>query len=110
MRPKLFRRVSVTMGPPLRWDAVGGPDLVKRPASVAGPEPGAGAESVPGETVPETGDLRRFTDQLMDAIASMSGQERVDQYASRDHGRLATSGSRARSRRPKGPAPRPATI
>jgi 1-acyl-sn-glycerol-3-phosphate acyltransferase len=73
---KLFRRVEVRIGPPLRWGASGdGSD-----------------------------DLRQFTDQLMAAIAALSGQERVDQYASRDRGRLSAPGSEAEPYPPGGPA------
>jgi 1-acyl-sn-glycerol-3-phosphate acyltransferase len=67
MWPKLFRRVEVKMGLPLRCNA-----------------PGDAAE-----------DLRHFTDQLMAAIAALSGQEQVDRYASRDGGRLSAPGSEA---------------
>jgi 1-acyl-sn-glycerol-3-phosphate acyltransferase len=76
MWPKPFRRVEVRMGPPLRW-----------PGSGDGPD-----------------DLRQFTDQVMGAIAVLSGQERVDHYASRDRGRLSAPGSEAAPSRPDGPA------
>ncbi len=80
MWPKLFRRVDIRMGPPLRWDGRGnGPD-----------------------------DLRQFTDQLMTAIAALSGQERVDRYATRDRGRLSAPGSEAEPYPPGGPAARAA--
>jgi 1-acyl-sn-glycerol-3-phosphate acyltransferase len=76
MWPKLFRPVEVKMGPPLRWDApADSPD-----------------------------DLRQFTDQLMTAIAALSGQEQVDQYAARDRGRLSAPGSEAEPYPPGGPA------
>jgi 1-acyl-sn-glycerol-3-phosphate acyltransferase len=65
--PKLFRRVEVKMGRPLSWG--GGP---------GGPE-----------------ELRIFTDELMAAIAGLSGQEVVPSYASRDKGRLSAPGSEA---------------
>lgn len=81
MRPQLFRRVEVRMGPALRWDRTGD----------------------------ESSDLRRFTDQVMGAIAALSGQERVDQYASRDRGRLSAPGSEAEPYRPEGPAARAAS-
>jgi 1-acyl-sn-glycerol-3-phosphate acyltransferase len=65
--PKFFRRVEVKIGPPLRGE--GGSD--------------------------GSSDLRRFTNEVMAAIASLSGQECVDQYAKRDKGRLAAPGSEA---------------
>ena len=40
-------------------------------------------------------ELRQFTETVMEAIALLSGQERVDQYASRDKGRLSAPGSEA---------------
>jgi 1-acyl-sn-glycerol-3-phosphate acyltransferase len=80
MWPKLFRRVEVRMGPPLGWD-------------------GAGDGS---------GDLRLFTDRLMAAIAALSGQERVDDYARRDRGRLSAPGSEAEPSSPGGSAARTA--
>jgi 1-acyl-sn-glycerol-3-phosphate acyltransferase len=67
MWPKLFRRVEVKMGRPLCWDDDAG-----------GPE-----------------ELRVFTDELMTAIAGLSGQEVVPRYASRDKGRLSAPGSEA---------------
>jgi 1-acyl-sn-glycerol-3-phosphate acyltransferase len=76
MWPKLFRRVEIKMGPPLRSDASG--------------------ES--------SNDLRQFTDQLMTAIAALSGQEQVDRYATRDGGRLSAPGSEAEPYPPSGPA------
>ena len=75
MWPKLFRRVRVKLGPPLRWE--GGGD---------------GAS-----------ELRQFTDQLMTAIAALSGQQMVDRYASRDRGRLSAPGSEAEPMPPEGP-------
>jgi 1-acyl-sn-glycerol-3-phosphate acyltransferase len=65
--PKFFRRVEVKLGAPLRGE--GGSD--------------------------GSSDLRRFTNEVMAAIASLSGQEFVDQYAKRDKGRLAAPGSEA---------------
>jgi 1-acyl-sn-glycerol-3-phosphate acyltransferase len=67
MRPKLFRRVEVKMGKPLCWGGGAG-----------------GAE-----------ELRALTDELMAAIAALSGQEIVPRYASRDKGRLSAPGSEA---------------
>ena len=56
MWPKPFRRVEVKMGPPVRWNGTGH----------------------------DSSELRHFTDQVMDAIAVLSGQQRADQYARRD--------------------------
>jgi 1-acyl-sn-glycerol-3-phosphate acyltransferase len=78
--PKPFRQVEVRMGPPLRWR-------------------GAGDGS---------NDLRQFTDQLMGAIAVLSGQEQVDSYASRDGGRLSARGSEAEPYPTGGQSARPA--
>jgi len=44
---------------------------------------------------PADGDLRAFTNQLMEAIQQLSGQELVETYAQRDRGRLAAPGSEA---------------
>jgi 1-acyl-sn-glycerol-3-phosphate acyltransferase len=75
MRPKLFRRVEVKMGPPLTWHGM-----------VDGP-----------------GALRQFTDEIMAAIAALSGQEMVGEYAKRDKGRLAAPGSEADPNPPDAP-------
>jgi 1-acyl-sn-glycerol-3-phosphate acyltransferase len=80
MWPKLFRRVLVKLGPPLRWEGAGD----------------------------GTTELRQFTDRLMTAIAALSGQEMVDRYASRDQGRLAAPGSEAEPIPPEGPQMRAA--
>jgi 1-acyl-sn-glycerol-3-phosphate acyltransferase len=65
--PRLFRRVDVKIGKPMRWDGDG-----------------------------ENGrDVRAFTDEVMAAIASLSGQEVVPRYASRDKGLLSAPGSEA---------------
>jgi 1-acyl-sn-glycerol-3-phosphate acyltransferase len=69
MRPKLFARVAVKMGEPLCW-------------------PGTAGDVGPGG-------LRTFTDEVMSAIAGVSGQERVPHYARRDRGRLSAPGSEA---------------
>ena len=68
MWPKLFRPVGVKLG---AADALGG--RRRRIAS----------------------ELRQFTDQMMAAIAALSGQEMVHRYASRDQGRLSAPGSEA---------------
>jgi 1-acyl-sn-glycerol-3-phosphate acyltransferase len=65
--PKLFRQVQVKIGEPLRWDGDAG----------------------------DAGALRRFTDEIMTAIAGLSGQEMVPEYAKRDRGRAAAPGSEA---------------
>ncbi|MGI8491633.1 MAG: lysophospholipid acyltransferase family protein [Acidimicrobiales bacterium] len=57
--PRPFRRVKMTFGPPLRW-AGRGPDA------------------------PEGGLPRQLTDELMAAIAELSGQEHVSDYAKRN--------------------------
>jgi 1-acyl-sn-glycerol-3-phosphate acyltransferase len=68
---KLFRPVAIKMGEPLRW-------------------PGKSAE---GES--DAVALRRFTEEIMDAIQELSGQERVPHYAKRDRGLRAAPGSEA---------------
>jgi 1-acyl-sn-glycerol-3-phosphate acyltransferase len=69
LRPKVFCRITVKMGDPLCW---------------------------PGATGDEgRGGLRTFTDEVMAAIAGLSGQEQVSQYARRDRGRLSAPGSEA---------------
>jgi len=67
MWPKFFRRIKVRMGPPLRWQAAS----------------------------EDSGALRQFTDEIMAAIAVLSGQELVPNYAKRDKGRLSAPGSEA---------------
>ncbi|MCU4184096.1 1-acyl-sn-glycerol-3-phosphate acyltransferase [Acidiferrimicrobium sp. IK] len=57
--PRPFRTLTVAIGAPLRWDA----------------EPGA-------EDDRDT--LRRVTDEIVEAIAALSGQERVAHYAKRN--------------------------
>ena len=73
MTPKFFRRVEVRMGPPLHFEA---------PAADSGSKPGLGEH-------------RRVTDQIMREIATLSGQEYVDEYAKRDRARLSAPGSDA---------------
>jgi 1-acyl-sn-glycerol-3-phosphate acyltransferase len=72
MWPKLFRRVAVKMGQPLHWEG----------ESTEGGAPGAS-------------DQREFTNEIMRAIQQLSGQDRVDVYATRDKGRLSAPGSEA---------------
>jgi 1-acyl-sn-glycerol-3-phosphate acyltransferase len=67
MRPRFFQRIEVKMGPPLRWE--GGGD--------------------------GSSQLRQFTDRVMAAIGSLSGQEMVAEYAKRDKARLSAPGSEA---------------
>ena len=67
MWPKLFRQVKVKLGEPIRW------------------KEGAGGMR----------QLRDFTDEVMTAIAALSGQQMVAEYANRDRGRLSAPGSEA---------------
>lgn len=71
--PRVFRRVHLKMGPPLRFE----------PPQVA-----------EGQRLP-AGESRQITDKIMQAIAELSGQEYVHAYAKRDLGRLAAPGSDA---------------
>jgi 1-acyl-sn-glycerol-3-phosphate acyltransferase len=77
---KLFRRVGLRMGEPLRWDG----------SQVSGN----------GSDNPS---LRAFTEQIMAAISELSGQERVPHYAKRDRGRLSAPGSEAEPIPPDAP-------
>lgn len=70
--PKVFRRVRLKMGQPLTLETPG-----------------------PDDAPVTAEDLRRATDRIMAAIAELSGQERVDSYATRDRGRMAAPGSEA---------------
>jgi 1-acyl-sn-glycerol-3-phosphate acyltransferase len=67
MWPRPFRHVDITIGEPIWWSG------------------GTGG----------TRQLRHFTDQVMAAIASLSGQELAGEYATRDRGRLSAPGSEA---------------
>ena len=58
LRPRVWRPVRVRFGPPLTWPAAGG----------RSDDPDA---------------LRGATDEIMAAIAALSGQERVDDYVAR---------------------------
>jgi 1-acyl-sn-glycerol-3-phosphate acyltransferase len=77
MFPRLMRKVRIVLGEPLRFPA---------------PPQSATSQGLP---VAEPGDLRRYTDQIMAAIAALSGQEYVHAYAGRDQGLLAAPGSEA---------------
>jgi hypothetical protein len=81
MIPKPFKRVRLKMGPPMRFDPALHLD--------GGGFTGAGDGGLTG------GDYRRITDEMMAAIAALSGQEYVPAYASRDRGRLSAPGSDA---------------
>ncbi len=72
MFPRPGKKVTVMFGPPIRFAA--------REAAMSplGPE-----------------DFRRMTDEIMTAIAAMSGQEQVGSYAKHDRDRLAAPGSEA---------------
>jgi 1-acyl-sn-glycerol-3-phosphate acyltransferase len=67
MWPKFFRPVEVRFGEPLRWERRGD----------------------------GSSELRQFTDEIMTAIAALSDQEMVPQYARRDKGLLSAPGSEA---------------
>lgn len=69
MRP--FRRVTVRFGPPVRYEVDG------RQVTTGQPDPARAAG------VPDAEELRTLTDAVMAAIAGLSGQEYVDEYASR---------------------------
>ncbi len=72
MLPRLGKKVTVVFGEPIRF-----------PPRRAG-DPPLGAE-----------DFRRMTDEIMAAIAAMSGQDQVAVYANHDRDRLAAPGSEA---------------
>ena len=86
MVPKLFKPVRIRMGAPLRF-------------------PTAGTN---GQELPPHTELRRFTDAVMQAVASLSGQEYVDRYAKRDRGFLDAPGSDAEPSPPRRVFPSPA--
>jgi 1-acyl-sn-glycerol-3-phosphate acyltransferase len=81
MWPRLFRRVQIKMGEPMRF-AGAGPDSRSEAAAA---------------------DLRGFTNDIMAAIQKVSGQEMVPQYAQRDRGRFAAPGSEADALPPSRP-------
>ena len=49
----------------------------------------------PAETPVAAAELRKMTDQVMSAIAAMSGQEQAGMYARHDRERLSAPGSEA---------------
>lgn len=71
MRPRFMRPVRVKLGEPIRFPV---------------PEPDRALSAE---------ELRRLTDQVMHAIAELSGQEYVPHYAKRDRGAFAAPGSEA---------------
>ena len=75
MRP--FHSVTVRFGPPLAY-AFGGEQVTTGSweAGARGPRPD-------GSRDPDQEELRTLTDALMQAIAGLSGQEYVDEYANR---------------------------
>jgi 1-acyl-sn-glycerol-3-phosphate acyltransferase len=75
MWPKFFRPVRIKIGEPMRWKGA----------------------------ADDTGTLRKFTDEIMVAIAALSGQELVPNYAKRDKGRLSAPGSEADPLPPEDP-------
>lgn len=108
MRP--FHPVTVRFGPPVictqAADEVANGTRPSAKASVNGSAPGSvngsGTESANGSAPEADPDvLRRWTDTLMTAIASLSAQEYVDEYASRSKaGESRASGPREVDRRP----------
>jgi 1-acyl-sn-glycerol-3-phosphate acyltransferase len=81
MVPRPFKAVGIKLGPPLRFSAPAGAD-------------GDGLAAA---------ELRRITDEIMQAIASLSGQELVPNYAKRDRGLLSAPGSDAEPTPPSEP-------
>ena len=79
---KLFRPVTIKMGEPLVW-------------------PGSTPSGNGSET--DNSSLRAFTEEIMEAISALSGQERVGHYAKRDRGRLSAPGSEAEPIPPDAP-------
>jgi 1-acyl-sn-glycerol-3-phosphate acyltransferase len=72
MRPRILRKVGVKLGEPMRV-------------------PGVDADG----SALGAKELRRVTDEVMAAIAALSGQEYVGEYAKRDRGAFAAPGSEA---------------
>ena len=90
--PRFFKRVRVKMGPSMRFSDFEGPSS-RRPASLTDGSGVAAAGTLGAAAT--SGALRRFTDEIMTAIAALSGQEMVRGYAKRDRGRLSAPGSEA---------------
>jgi 1-acyl-sn-glycerol-3-phosphate acyltransferase len=83
LRPALFKRVGVRFGPPLRW-----PELAARSGDAA--------------------TLRRVTDEIMAAIAALSGQEQVRGYARRGPSRAEATAAAGHATPTPTPTPAPA--
>lgn len=75
MRP--FRPVTVRFGPPVAYEYAG--ERVVTGSWQAGDRAGASG----GTAAPDQEELRALTDAIQQGIASLSGQEYVDEYASR---------------------------
>ena len=86
MMPRMFKPVRLRMGAPMRFELAGGA------GGVSGAD-GADAGGIGGD--PDGRDHRRITDEIMQAIAGLSGQAYVDEYAKRDRGLLDAPGSDA---------------
>jgi 1-acyl-sn-glycerol-3-phosphate acyltransferase len=100
MRP--FHPVTVRFGPPVicskAADEVASGTRPSAKASANGSAPGSGNGSGPEA---DSDVLRRWTDTLMTAIAALSAQEYVDEYANRSKaGESRTPGPREVDRRP----------
>jgi len=80
MRP--FHRVTVRFGPPVVYEH-DGVEVVTGSWNAGARAAGAGANHAKGDPVPDQAELRTLTDALMQAIAPLSGQVYVDEYASR---------------------------
>jgi 1-acyl-sn-glycerol-3-phosphate acyltransferase len=98
---KPFREVRVRIGEPLRCETTAAPSP---PADLPAP-----AAAVPSPT-PAAGPLRLFTDEIMGAIAALSGQEMVPEYARRDRGLGSAPGSEAEPLPKTGPGEAAAAV
>ncbi len=74
MRP--FHPVTVRFGPPIGFGCAGTPGPVRSGEEVRVTDPD-------GLRTPDQEELRALTDSLMRSVADLSGQEYVDEYASR---------------------------
>ncbi len=74
MRP--FHSITVRFGPPVRYEFDG-------EQATTGQRDRGGAGDTEGGAAPDQDRLRVLTDALMQEIATLSGQEYVDEYASR---------------------------